>query len=137
MAIRCQRILVGCRRIARTCRTSRCGAASITSPRASRACLRPRISAARRGPDPAANLTSLIPKDYVQYPPMSYSRCHGSAVSRAGSADKSRYRGILAGRGGADVDVKDLVVAEQRRVGVGPATMIGKRTGDVEQAACQ
>ena len=53
------------------------------------------------------------------------------------SADEPRYRGKLAGRGGADVDMKDLVIAEHRRVRVGPAAMVGKRPGDVEQAAGQ
>lgn len=52
-----------------------------------------------------------------------------------GSAGKPDYRGVLAGRGGTDIDVKDLVVAEHRRVRIRPATMIGKRPRDVEQAA--
>ena len=37
---------------------------------------------------------------------------------------EQHYRDVLAGRGGADVDMKDLVVAEHRRVRVKPAAMI-------------
>ena len=40
-------------------------------------------------------------------------------------------------RGDADVDMKGLVIAEDRRVRVWPATMVEKRAGDVEQAAGQ
>jgi len=46
------------------------------------------------------------------------------AGSAAGSADHQCYRGELAGRGGADVDVEDLVVAEHRRVRIGPAAAL-------------
>jgi hypothetical protein len=44
-----------------------------------------------------------------------------TGLGRAVSGDEQRYRRVLAGRGGADVDVKDLVVAEDRRKGVQPA----------------
>jgi uncharacterized membrane protein YoaK (UPF0700 family) len=53
----------------------------------------------------------------------------------ARSGDEPRYRDELAGRGRADVGMKELVVPEHRRVRVGPATVIGKRSGGVEQAA--
>ena len=61
----------------------------------------------------------------------SHSGGHDREAPRPGSADQPRYRGILAGRSGADIDVKDLVVAEHRRVRVGPSTMVGERPGDV------
>src|ERR1700755_1017820 len=68
---------------------------------------------------------------------MSYSRRHGIAVRYASSAGEPCYRGVLTGRGGADVDMKELATAEHRRVRVGPAAMVGKRPDDVEQAAGQ
>jgi Transmembrane secretion effector len=59
----------------------------------------------------------------------------GGWPAGARSGDEPRYRDILAGRGRADVDMKELVIPEHRRVWVGPATMVGKRSGSVEQAA--
>jgi hypothetical protein len=58
-------------------------------------------------------------------------------TSADSSAGKPHYRRVLAGRGGADVNVKGLVIAEHRRVWVWPATMVEKRASDVEQAAGQ
>ena len=49
--------------------------------------------------------------------------------------EEQRYRGILARRSGADAGVKDLVVAEHGRVGVGPAPVVGQRSGRVQQPA--
>ena len=63
------------------------------------------------------------------------SRDGGRRGDRDSSGNEPRYRDILAGRGGADVGMKDLVVPEHRRVRVGPATMVGKRSGGIEQAA--
>ena len=84
------------------------------------AALHPDRSAASPGPHPRGLPASGGPR---------------RVMARPGSADQPRYRGILAGRSGADIDVKDLVIAEHRRVRVGPAPMIGERPGDVEQAA--
>jgi len=54
-----------------------------------------------------------------------------------GSAGEQCYRPKLARRGCADVGVKDLVIAEHRRVWVGAAAMVGNRPGRIEQAACE
>ena len=45
---------------------------------------------------------------------------HARPVS-APVGEEQRDRGVLARRGGADAGVEDLVVAEHRRAGAGPA----------------
>jgi hypothetical protein len=45
------------------------------------------------------------------------------------------YRDVLAGRGGADEGVEDLVVAEHRGNRVGLAAVEGDRSGQVKQPA--
>jgi hypothetical protein len=51
-----------------------------------------------------------------------------------GSGDQQGYHDVLACRGGADVCVKDLVVAENRRVRVRAAPVIRERPGRVTRA---
>ena len=76
---------------------------------------------------------SKVPPRLVM--PAAGGRHYDLIVEASASVDEPRYRCVLAGRGDADVDMKDLVIAEHRRVRVWPAPMIGERPGDVEHAA--